>query len=82
MPKNLGSINMKIAIASEGKHVSGHFWHCEGFTIYKTEVSNISEKIFVENPGHRSVFSPRFLKGQKINIIISGRMGGNWTGII
>ena len=28
---------MKIAVASEGKNVSGHFGHCEGFTIYDVE---------------------------------------------
>lgn len=28
---------MKIAVASEGKMVAGHFGHCEGFNIFTVE---------------------------------------------
>lgn len=28
---------MKIVVASEGKYVSEHFGHCEGFTVYELE---------------------------------------------
>ena len=28
---------MKIAVASMGKEVAGHFGHCENFNIYDTE---------------------------------------------
>ncbi len=44
---------MKIAIASYGKYVSGHFGHCEGFTIYEVEEGKSLNKNFTPNPGHR-----------------------------
>lgn len=66
---------MKIAIASEGKHVSGHFGHCEGFTIYEVEEGKALNKNFVPNPGHRPGFLPVFLKDLAVNVIIAGGMG-------
>lgn len=68
---------MKIAIASEGKgkFVSGHFGHCEGFTIYDVEGEKILNKKFTENPGHRPGFLPVFLKDLGTNVIIAGGMG-------
>lgn len=66
---------MKIAIASEGKKVSGHFGHCEGFTIYEVKEDKSLEKTFVKNPGHKPGFLPVFLKDLKTNVIISGGMG-------
>lgn len=66
---------MKIAIASEGKLVSGHFGHCEGFTIYEVEEGKALNKNFVQNPGHRPGFLPVFLKDLEINVIIAGGMG-------
>ncbi|SKA85289.1 Predicted Fe-Mo cluster-binding protein, NifX family [Caloramator quimbayensis] len=66
---------MKIAIACEGNYVSGHFGHCEGFTIYELDKDKILGKSFVENPGHRPGFLPVFLKGLGTNVIIAGGMG-------
>jgi len=66
---------MKIAIASEGKYVSGHFGHCEGFTTYEVGEDKALKKSFVENPGHRPGFLPVFLKGLDTNVIIAGGMG-------
>lgn len=66
---------MKIAIASEGKFVSGHFGHCEGFTIYEVGEGKILSKSFTQNPGHRPGYLPVFLKELNVNIIISGGMG-------
>ena len=42
---------MKIAVASEGKLVSGHFGHCEGFTIYDVTDNKVQSKLFVPNTG-------------------------------
>ena len=67
---------MKIAIASEGKKVSGHFGHCEGFAIYEVEGDTILSNEFVPNPGHRPGFLPVFLKEKGADVIISGGMGG------
>ncbi|WP_058484906.1 NifB/NifX family molybdenum-iron cluster-binding protein [Defluviitalea phaphyphila] len=66
---------MKIAVASEGKMVSGHFGHCEGFTVYEVEENKIKNKEFVKNPGHRPGFLPKYLNELGINVIISGGMG-------
>ncbi|SCG81720.1 dinitrogenase iron-molybdenum cofactor family protein [Proteiniborus sp. DW1] len=66
---------MKIAIASEEKYVSGHFGHCEGFTIYEVSDNRISSKEFTPNPGHRPGYLPVFLKERDIDVIISGGMG-------
>lgn len=66
---------MKIAIASEGKYVSGHFGHCEGFTVYEVEENKVVKKDFKQNPGHRPGFLPNFLKELGVNVVISGGMG-------
>lgn len=68
---------MKIAIASDGNRVSGHFGHCEGFSIYEVEENKILNSEFVPNPGHRPGFLPVFLNEKGIDIIISGGMGGS-----
>ena len=67
---------MKIAIASEGKKISAHFGHCEGFTMYRVEGNRILDKEFIPNPGHRPGYLPIFLKDKNTDIIISGGMGG------
>lgn len=66
---------MKIAVASEGKCVSGHFGHCEGFTIYNVEEGKLINKDFTKNPGHKPGFLPVFLKELEVNVIIAGGMG-------
>ncbi|NLM44611.1 MAG: dinitrogenase iron-molybdenum cofactor, partial [Clostridiales bacterium] len=42
---------MKIAVASEGKYVSEHFGHCEGFTFYEVKEDEVVKKDFKQNPG-------------------------------
>ncbi len=68
---------MKIAIATDNKKVSGHFGHCEGFTMYEIEGDKVLNEKFIENPGHRPGFLPRFLKEKDVDVIISGGMGGS-----
>lgn len=67
---------MKIAVASEGKMITGHFGHCENFNIYETEGNKIIKSESVPNPGHRPGFLPNFLNDLGVNVIISGGMGG------
>lgn len=67
---------MKIAVASEGKMVTEHFGHCEGFAIFTAENNRIISDEFVINPGHRPGFLPNFLHEKGVNVIISGGMGG------
>lgn len=66
---------MNIVIASEGNRVSGHFGHCQGFTKYKVINNVITEKDFIENPGHKPGFLPVFLKEKETDVIIAGGMG-------
>jgi len=66
---------MKIAVASEGRMVTEHFGHCEGFTIFETKNSQIINREFAPNPGHRPGFLPVFLYEKGVNVIISGGMG-------
>ena len=67
---------MRIAVASDGKLVSGHFGHCEGFHVFETDGKRILEGKMVPNPGHRPGFLPKYLNEMGINVIISGGMGG------
>lgn len=67
---------MRIAVASEGKMVTEHFGHCEGFNIFDTENGKIVKSEFIPNPGHRPGFLPNFLNDKGVNVIISGGMGG------
>ncbi len=67
---------MKIAVASEGKMVTQHFGHCEGFNVYTVQNGKITGKEFFANPGHRPGFLPNYLNDLGVNVIISGGMGG------
>ena len=67
---------MKIAVASEGKMVTEHFGHCEGFAVFEAEDNQIKSRQFIPNPGHRPGFLPVFLHDKGVNVIISGGMGG------
>ncbi len=67
---------MKIAVASEGKMVTGHFGHCQNFNIFEIENNNIVKSDSIPNPGHKPGFLPNFLNDLGVNVIISGGMGG------
>ncbi len=72
---------LKIAVASDGGKVAGHFGHCESFMIYDVENNKIVKSEKVANPGHRPGFLPNFLADRGVNVIISGGMGGGAVGI-
>ena len=67
---------MKIAVASMGKEVAGHFGHCENFNLYDTENGTIQKEESIPNPGHRPGFLPNFLGDMGVEVIIAGGMGG------
>lgn len=67
---------MKIAVASEGKTVTGHFGHCENFNVFEVENDKITSTTSIPNPGHKPGFLPNFLNDMGVNVIISGGMGG------
>ncbi|MEN1758938.1 iron-sulfur cluster carrier protein MrpORP [Anoxynatronum sibiricum] len=74
--QNEGVNGMKIAVASDGTQVSGHFGHCEAFHIFETDAGKVLREERVANPGHRPGFLPQFLHEQGVNVIVSGGMGG------
>ena len=67
---------MKIAVASMGTQVAGHFGHCENFNIYDTADGAIVSAQSIPNPGHRPGFLPNFLGDMGVEVIIAGGMGG------
>lgn len=67
---------MTIAVASEGKAVTGHFGHCTNFNLYDADNGVIVREESIPNPGHRPGFLPNFLADRGVNVIISGGMGG------
>jgi len=72
---------MKIAVASEGTMVTGHFGHCEQFWIFDEKEGKIVTELALANPGHKPGFLPNFLNDQGVNVIISGGMGGGAVSI-
>lgn len=67
---------MKIAVASEGKIVTGHFGHCQNFNVFEAEDGKIINMESIANPGHKPGFLPNFLNNLGVNVIVSGGMGG------
>lgn len=66
---------MKIAIAAEGKQLSGHFGHCSMFHLY--EIAN-NKASFIEGitpPPHEPGLIPQWLSGYKVDTVLTGGMG-------
>ena len=67
----------KIAVASEGKEVSGHFGGCANFNIYEAENKSIIKSESIASPGHKPGFLPNFLGDMGINVVIAGGIGAH-----
>jgi ATPases involved in chromosome partitioning len=67
--------SMKIAVATEGANVSGHFGKCENFTIAEIENSNVKSKVVVNTLGNQHGLLPAFLASHNVNVVIAGGMG-------
>ena len=65
---------MKIAVASEGSNVSGHFGHCSDFNIFTAENGKITHSERIQSPGHDHNLI-EFLAERGVDVIISGGMG-------
>ncbi len=65
---------MKIAVASKGNTIWGHFGHCENFNIFDIKDGEIQSVENVPNPGHRPGFLPNFLADMGVKVIIAGGM--------
>ena len=68
---------MKIAVACDGKNVSEHFGHCEGFQLFAAENEKVTGSQFYQNPGHKPGFLPNFLNNLGVNTVITGGIGGD-----
>lgn len=66
---------MKIALAADNNQVSQHFGHCQGFQVFDIIEGQVKGEKFIENPGHKPGFLPKFLGDKGVNMIISGGMG-------
>lgn len=66
---------MRIAIATNDGKVSGHFGHCEGFTVYSIEDNKIHSEEFLKSPKHQPGVLPKFLANNRVNLIMAGGMG-------
>lgn len=66
---------MKIAIATEGVNVSGHFGKCENFIIMEIENSDVKSKTVVSTLGNQHELLPGFLASHNVNVVIAGGMG-------
>ena len=72
---------MKIAISTDGIHVSAHFGRCPSFTILDIEEGSVTRKEVIDNPGHHPGFLPQFLKEKGVECIIAGGMGNKAVGL-
>jgi predicted Fe-Mo cluster-binding NifX family protein len=66
---------MKIAIATEGNNVSGHFGKCENFTLVDIENSKVKDKNTINTAGNQHGLLPAFLASHGANVVIAGGMG-------
>jgi predicted Fe-Mo cluster-binding NifX family protein len=66
---------MKIAIATEGTNVSGHFGKCENFTIAEIENAEVKGKTILSTEGNQHGLLPAFLASHAVSLVIVGGMG-------
>ena len=69
------SDGMKIAVASEGTQVSGHFGRCSSFTVVTAEGGKITGSESFPNPGHDHGLLSDFMRDHGVQVVISGGMG-------
>lgn len=66
---------MKIAVATEGGMVFGHFGKCEQFTIFETDEKNILAKELLDTKAHSHGMLPPYLAAAGVQLVIAGGMG-------
>lgn len=67
---------LKIAVATQGRLVSPHFGHCDGFTFYETDGKKIVNESFMPSPPHQPGLLPQLLHEKGARVVIAGGMGG------
>lgn len=66
---------MRIALSTDGDHVSAHFGRCPVFTILDLTDGQVVKRHTVDNPGHAPGVIPQFLHQKGVNTIVCGGMG-------
>lgn len=66
---------MKLAIATEGSHVSKHFGKCEVFTVYEIIEGQVKGSEVIDTSEHLQGKLVPFLKAQGVDVILAGSMG-------
>lgn len=69
---------MKIAIPTNGGNLNSHFGHASIFTFVEVDekTNKIEKQYEVTAPKHEPGVLPRFLRDEKVDVIITGGMGG------
>ncbi len=70
-----GTIVIAAATDEDG-NVSGHFGHCECFTIYTLENGSLQNRVTVKPEGGGHAAMAGFLKDRNVNVVICGGIGG------
>lgn len=66
---------MRIAISTDGDHVTTHFGRCPSYTIIDIDDGKIVNRESVDNPGHMPGAIPKFLHQKGVEAIITGGIG-------
>jgi predicted Fe-Mo cluster-binding NifX family protein len=66
---------MKIAIATEGTNVFGHFGKCENFTLVEVDNNEVKSKTVISTLENQHGLLPAFLASHNVNVVIAGGMG-------
>jgi predicted Fe-Mo cluster-binding NifX family protein len=70
-----GSNLLRLAIATDGDAVAGHFGHCQSYTIIDIAAGKVQKSELIANPGHEPGFLPGYLAERGVNCIVAGGMG-------
>jgi predicted Fe-Mo cluster-binding NifX family protein len=72
---------MKVAISTDGEHVSAHFGRCPTFTIVEIQNGKVIQNQRIQNPGHHPGYLPKHLREIGVECIIAGGMGNRAAGL-
>ena len=67
---------IKIAIPVNDNHIAEHFGFCQKFALISIKDNQVITKEFIENPGHKPGFLPKYLQGKGVSLLIAGDIGG------
>lgn len=66
---------MKIAISNDKDFVAEHFGKCEKYTFFEIENKKIIKKEEKNCPNHDIGIIPKFLKENKVNVVLTQGIG-------